>query len=252
MVGRVGRDAFGDLLRENLRREGINISAVEVDPHASSGIALITIDKDGQNTIVVASGTNMAMTPTQVRQEFEKATRMEVVVMQLEIPLDCVEAAARLASARGAKVVLNPAPARSLPAAILQSVDVIVPNESETSLLTGLPVDSLQQAETAAHRLLQAGVRGVVLTLGGRGAMVVEKDQPAVHIPPHQVQVVDTTAAGDAFVAGLAVGLSEGKNLVEAASIGNAAGAIAVTRLGAQPAMPQRSEVEQLLAAKTG
>jgi ribokinase len=189
----------------------------------------------------------MTMTPAQVRQAFENTDRMDTVVMQLEIPLDCVEEAARLASARGARVVLNPAPARPVPPSILQFVDVIVPNESETSLLTGLPVDSLEQAETAARGLLQAGARSVVLTLGDRGALVVEKDQPAVHIPPHPVQVVDTTAAGDAFVAGLAVGLAEGKSLVEAAKLGNAAGAIAVTRLGAQPAMPRRDEVEQLL-----
>jgi ribokinase len=247
MVGRVGKDAFGNLLRQNLQREGINGSAVEDDPDSSSGIALITVDKNGQNTIVVASGTNMTMTPAQITQAFEKAAHMDAVVMQLEIPLDCVEETARLACARGAKVVLNPAPARQLPPFILQLVDVIVPNESETSLLTGLSVDTFQQAEAAARGLLQAGPRSVVLTLGERGALVVEKDQPAVHIPPHPMQVVDTTAAGDAFVAGLAVGLAEGKSLVEAAQMGNAAGAIAVTRLGAQPAMPRRAEVEQLL-----
>jgi ribokinase len=126
-------------------------------------------------------------------------------------------------------------------------LDVLVPNENETSQLTGLPVESLEQAEVAARHLLQAGARSVVLTLGGRGALVVEKGPPAVHIPSHPVKVVDTTAAGDAFVAGLAVGLAEGLSLVEAARLGNAAGAIAVTRLGAQPAMPTRSEVEGLL-----
>lgn len=249
MIGRVGKDAFGDLLRENLQREGVNVSTVEVDPYSSSGIALITIDKEGQNTIVVASGTNMAMTTAQVRQAFSKVAHMDVVVMQLEIPLDCVEEAARLAAARGAKVVLNPAPARPLLSSTLKLVDLIVPNESETSLLTNLPINDFEQAETAARSLIQNGAHSVVLTLGRRGAMVVENDQPGIHIPPHPVHVVDTTAAGDAFVAGLAVGLAEGKSLLEAVRLGNAAGAFAVTRLGAQPAMPRRSEAEQLLSS---
>jgi ribokinase len=247
MVGRVGKDAFGGMLRENLQREGVNVSSVADDPDVSSGIALITLDEMGRNTIVVASGTNMTLATAQVKQALEGASVLDAVVMQLEIPMDCVVGAAWLGSARGAKVVLNPAPARPLPAEVFPLLDVLVPNENETSLLTGLPVESLEQAEVAARHLLQAGARSVVLTLGGRGALVVEKGPPAVHIPSHPVKVVDTTAAGDAFVAGLAVGLAEGLSLVEAARLGNAAGAIAVTRLGAQPAMPTRSEVEGLL-----
>ncbi len=247
MVGRVGQDAFGALLRGALERDEIDVRAIQFDPRASSGIALITLDEQGRNTIVVASGANMTITPAEVTAELKAISLMDVLVMQLESPVECVLQAARLGSARGAKVILNPAPARLLPDEIYRYIDVLVPNESETSLLSGLPVDTLEQAEMAARKLQAVGVQNLVLTLGGRGALVIEGNHPAVHIPAHAVQVVDTTAAGDAFVAGLAVGLAEGIPLIEAVRLGNAAGAIAVTRLGAQPAMPRRGEIERFL-----
>jgi ribokinase len=247
MIGRVGQDAFGGLLLENLRREEIDVNAVQSDPQASSGNAMITLDEQGRNTIVVAPGANMAITPSEVIAALDAIAIMDVLLLQLESPVECVFQAARLAHARGSKVVFNPAPARDLPDEIYRYIDVLVPNESETSLLSGLPVATLEQAEAAAHKLLASGAGSVVLTLGGRGALVIDGSQPAVHIPAHSVQVVDTTAAGDAFVAGLAVGLAEGVGLVEAARLGNAAGAIAVTRLGAQPAMPRRAEIERIL-----
>jgi len=250
MVGRVGQDNYGQTLRSNLSAEGINVEFVQVDSESASGVALITLDEAGSNTIVVAPGANMVLTPHDVFQAFKHIASMDVVVVQMEVSLECVQEAARAGRARGAKVVLNPAPARPLSDDIYKNVDVLVPNETETGLLTGLPVDTLEQAEQAANHLLEMGVGAVVLTLGGRGALVVTPGERSIHIPPHVVQVIDTTAAGDAFVAGLAVGLAEGLNLAEAARLGNSAGAIAVTRLGAQPSMPTRKDVVRMLEGR--
>jgi ribokinase len=251
MIGCVGDDVFGRLLQDNLRREKVDLVGVQVVPEASSGVAMITVDDLGRNTIVVASGANLAMTPQQVADSMESIADIDVLVLQLESPMDCVLEAARIARARGAKVVLNPAPARPLPVEIYPYIDVLIPNESETSLLTGLPVYGIGQAEAAAQALVRAGARSVVLTLGERGALVVDEGCPAIRLPAFPAQVVDTTAAGDAFVAGLAVGLAEGKSLVDAARMGNAAGAVAVTRLGAQPAMPGREDIERLLEGRS-
>ena len=250
MIGRVGQDKYGQTLRANLSAEGINVDYVQADSESASGVALITVDEAGANTIVVAPGANMALTSQDVSQACKRIASMDVLVLQLEVSLDCVLEAARAGRARGAKVVLNPAPSRLLSDDIYKNVDVLVPNETETSLLTGLPIDTMEKAEQAANRLLEMGVGTVVLTLGGRGALVVMPGESSIHILPHVVQVIDTTAAGDAFVAGLAVGLAEGLNLAEAARLGNSAGAIAVTRLGAQPSMPNREDVVRMLEAR--
>ncbi len=249
MVGCVGQDGFGDVLLENLRREGIDVTHLRCLQDAGTGIALISVDDQGQNSIVVASGANMRLAPQMARAALESQAGLDAVVLQLESPLEVVQEAARVAHQQGVLVVLNPAPARQLPEALLHNVDVLAPNEGETSLLSGLPVETNQQVEKAARRLLELGVGKVVLTLGSRGALALDKAGQITYLPAHQVQVVDTTAAGDAFVAGLALGLAEGRPLVEAARLGNAAGAIAVTRLGAQPAMPYRQEVEALLTS---
>jgi len=247
MVGRVGQDAFGRALLDNLQAEGIDVSHVLVDDVAPSGVALITVDDSGQNSIVVASGANWRLTVEDAEKALAEIGAFDVLVMQLESPLLVVEAAARLAREQGARVVLNPAPAQALPTDLLALVDVLIPNESETSLLTGLPVETVSQAEDAAQALLDQGVGAVVLTLGSRGSLVIEPGRKAAHLSPHTVEVVDTTAAGDAFVAGFATRWAEGANLVEAARWGNAAGALAVTKMGAQPSAPSRVDVERLL-----
>ncbi len=246
MIGCVGNDDFGKSLRANLQKEGVDTTHILTIPDSPTGIAAITLDEDGQNCIVVASGANMKLTPEDVEKAFSQIEKVDVVILQLEIPLDCVEAAARLGQERGAKIVLNPAPARQLSDILLSQTDVLVPNESETSPLTDLPVDTPSQAETAAQSLFDKGVGSVILTLGSRGALVLDGNSPATQLSPHQVDVIDTTAAGDAFVAGLSVGLGEGMSLVEAAKLGNATGALAVTKLGAQPAMPTQEEVSSL------
>jgi len=245
MVGRVGDDAFGHTLRSSLQSEGVDIGHVKVDSTAPTGIAMITLDGAGQNSIVVAPGANAQLTAEDVETALNAAGAFDALVMQLEISLPVVQAAARMAHEHGAKIILNPAPVQPVPAELLTLVDVLIPNESETSMLSGLPADSPEQAEQAAQVLLDQGVGAVVLTLGAHGAAVLEPGQEVVHLPPHLVDVVDTTAAGDAFVAALATRWSEGISLWEAAHCGNKAGALTVTKLGAQPSLPTRPEVDR-------
>lgn len=244
LIGRVGADAFGEQLLAAARAEGINVSHVSVDETAATGIAMITVDATGQNSIAVASGANYCLTAVDVRRAWEQLGRINVLVMPLETPVETIETAVSLAHQSGAKVILNPAPAQALPAHILAGVDVLVPNESETIQLTGIPIDSAADRQQAARRLLDLGVGHVVLTLGSQGALVLDGDTGEfTAVPPHQVTVVDTTAAGDAFVAGLAVSLSEGNSLIEAARFANAVGALTVTQQGAQPSVPRREDV---------
>lgn len=247
LIGRVGADAFGEQLLANARAEGIDVTHVGVDETAASGIAMITVDATGQNSIAVASGANFRLTAVHVRRAWEQLGPVDLLVMPLETPLETIETAVSLANQSGAKVILNPAPAQQLPAHILAGVDVLVPNEAETAQLTGLPVETSADTQQAARRLLELGVGHVVLTLGSRGALVLDGETGGfTAVPPYPVTVVDTTAAGDAFVAGLAVALGEGQPLVTAAQFANAVGALAVTKQGAQPGMPRRAEVETL------
>ena len=247
MIGKVGADEFGSQLVENLREEGVGVLNVLRDPDAPSGIAMITLDENGQNSIVVASGANMSLTLSEVEAAWSALTDIDVVVMPLEVPLESVEQAAELAREGGARVVLNPAPPRPLSDELLRLVDVLVPNESEAEMLSGKSLGTAKHAEQAARALQDRGVGAVVLTLGDRGAMVLDSDGQATSLQAHNVEVTDTTAAGDAFVAALAVAIAEGNSILDAARFANAAGALAVMRMGAQPAMPARPEVDALL-----
>jgi len=252
MIGRVGNDEFGKVLTENLANEGVDISHVSVDKEEATGIAMITLDQSGQNSIVVASGANMALKPKDIRAAWKKISDIDIVVMPLEVSLDCIEEAIRLAVESSVKVVLNPAPAQILSDELLKNIDVLVPNESETSSLTGLGVETIEEAEAAAQNLLEKGAGAVVLTLGSRGALLVSKNKPAKMLSPYVVNVVDTTAAGDAFVAALSVGISSGLPLEDAVRQANAAGALAVTKAGAQPCMPTQKEVNELIGHQRG
>lgn len=247
LIGRVGDDEFGKALTDNLTNDGVDVSHVSVDPDEATGIAIITLDQGGQNSIVVASGANMALTPEDVRTAWQKIDDIDIVVMPLEVLLDCIEETVRLAVENSVKVVLNPAPAQKLSDELLKNVDVLVPNESETALLTGLAVETIEKAEIAARRLLSKGAKTVVLTLGSRGALLVTPNEPSRELQPYEVEVVDTTAAGDAFVAALSVGISNGLPLEDAVQQANAAGALAVTKMGAQPCMPTQEEVDKLM-----
>jgi ribokinase len=242
MVGAVGEDAFGSELLGHLGSDGIDHRLVRRDPQAATGVALITIDAKGQNTIVVASGANLQVTAEDVAATEAIFQNAALLLIQLECPLPAVAKAIELAKKHGLIVVLNPAPAQPLSAELLSQVDYLVPNQIELAMLTGY--DDIEQA--VAH-LRGIGVRCVVVTLGEDGVLA-SSATGELRLPAHQVTVVDTTAAGDAFAGGLSVGLAEGLTLAEALALGNAAGALAVTRAGAQPSLPTRAEVNALIA----
>ena len=247
MVGRVGEDAFADVLLDNLAANGVDNTFIKRDETTATGVALIVVDDDGENIIVVASGANMRLSETDIESAEQVIADSDVLILQLEVPLPVVNRAAQIAKANEVTVVLNPAPARELPPDLLKLVDVLVPNESETALLTGLPIDSQVELEKAADNLLSSGIRSVVITLGGRGAFLASTDYKSKIYGAFSIQSVDTTAAGDAFVAGLAVNYGAGKTLPDAIRWGNAAGAMAALRFGAQSSLPTRKEVFELL-----
>lgn len=251
MVGRVGQDAFGQRLRRALAADAIDDAFVQDDADASTGTATIIVDAQGDNSIIVVAGANGRLSLADVEQAADAIRAADVLVMQLEVPLPTVQRAAEIARAAGVRVLLNPAPAQPLPDDLLRLVDVLVPNESETALLTGQAVSDNASAARAAQALLQRGVGAVVLTLGPRGALLATAAQTE-RIPGYRVQVVDTTAAGDAFCGALAVQLASGQPLPAAARFANAAGALATTVLGAEPAMPRAEAVRAFVAQQHG
>jgi ribokinase len=246
MIGRVGNDAFGGLLLDNLAAAGVDHRHVISDSEAATGVALIVVDDAGQNSIVVASGANARLSPEDVEAGAGAIAAADVLLLQLESPMETVMRAAQIGRACGVTVVLNPAPARPLPDELLSLIDVLVPNESETALLAGMDVENQSDAEKAAAALLSMGVGTVILTLGSRGALLAQEAGVDV-FPAFEVTPVDTTAAGDAFMGGFAVALAEGRPLAEAVRWGNAAGALATTKLGAQPSLPTREMLEAML-----
>ena len=247
MVVKLGADDLGDRAEENLRCEGVSPDFILRTAETHTGVAFIVLDDAGENMIVVAPGANAALTPDDVEAAQEAMARADVLLVQLESPLETVDRALTLARAAGVRTILNPAPGVPLSPDLLRKVDLLTPNETEAELISGRRVTTLDEAEAAARDLLAMGVGGVVVTLGGRGALIVQSEQVA-HVPGRVVDVVDTTGAGDAFNGALAVALAEGRALVEAVAFANAAAALQVTRLGTAPAMPYRHEVEALLA----
>ncbi len=255
MVGRVGDDAYGQAQLANLIADGLDTTFVKVDPETHTGIALITVDDAGENSIVVSSGANWQMSAADVDDAEVAIAGADMLLLQLETRPEVVARAVELAARHAVPVVLNPAPARPLPPELLAQVTYLIPNESETALLSGQPVTersagcsrrSLDLARAAVHTLRQMGIGTVVLTLGGRGAFLITEGQEE-HVPAFPVEVVDTTAAGDAFVAGFAVAAASGQSLWEAVRFAAAAGALATTKLGAQPSLPTLEEVNRLL-----
>jgi len=244
MIARVGQDMFGERAVAGLIEDGINVDHVQYD-ETPSGVALIFVGKDGENSIGVAGGANAKLSPADVQKAKSAFETADVVIMQLETPLDTVQAAADLANAKGTLVILNPAPARTLPDTLLKKVSILTPNETEVELLTGIAVNDEASCGRAAEILLRKGVNTVIITLGSRGAFVASATSQQL-VSGFNVKQVDTTAAGDTFNGALAVALAEGMSMIDAVRFANAAGAISVTRMGAQPSVPQRIEIEQL------
>ena len=243
-VARVGQDIFGQQAIEGFTKEGIGTDFIVQDRVSPSGVALIFVDQKGENSIGVASGANGQLSVQDVlaaRVEFETAN---VLLLQLETPIETVRYASRTAREMGVMVILNPAPARALDDDLLRDVTVLTPNESEAGLLTGVSITDDATAEEAAKRLKQRGVENVIITLGAKGALVVNEDSAQL-VPSKEVQAVDTTAAGDAFNGALAFALAKGKPMMEAVRFANLAGALSATRMGAQPSMPTLEELQE-------
>ncbi len=243
MWGAVGSDGFGRFLKENLDQNGVDTRHLR-ELEGPSGIALITVDRAGQNRIVVSPGANGRYTPAHL----PPWTAAALVLLQLEIPLATVQAVAEQAFAQGIPVLLNPAPVAPLPGSLLRQVRYLVLNESEAAALAQSPVETPAQAEKVAQALQQQGIPTVIITLGGAGLVWADGEERG-HLPAHPVLVVDTTAAGDSFCGALAACLAAGKSLREALRFANAAAALCVTRPGAQPSLPHRAEIEAFLAA---
>ncbi len=248
LVGRVGDDPFGAELRAGLLAAGVDATGVLTTP-GPSGIAMIAVDDAARNTIIVVPGANGTVGAVDASRLDVALVGARVLLLQLELPLDAVVAAARAARRPAVPVILDPAPARELPAVLYRLADIITPNLSEAATLVGFPLTS-DAAIIEAARVLRGRTGGtVVITLGERGALLLAGNEP-LFVPPFPVQAVDSVAAGDAFNAGLAVALAEGRPLREAVRWASAAGALAVTRPGAQQAMPTRAEVLAMLSGQ--
>jgi len=244
MVGRVGNDDFGDTLIECLVNNKVKTTYVIKDAEASTGIAMIAVASNGENSIVVASGANSDVSVDDVNNARDLMRESDILLMQLECPLEAVSEAVDLAKAYDLKVVLNPAPAQQLSETLLSNVAYLTPNQKELQMLTGEEDD-----DKAIKKLFDWGVKNLIITLGPNGTRVVTEDMDK-HLPAVEITAVDTTGAGDAFNGALAVALAEGKPLLQAVKYGMAAGALSATKRGAQPSLPTRDEVEQLLKAQ--
>ena len=245
MVGMVGNDPFGEMLLDSLRQQKVDVTHV-LRSEGSSGTAQILLDDSGQNSIVVSPGANGRLAPDALAAASALLFDSDLILAQLEIPDPAISWLIGFCAARGKALLLNPAPARPLAPDLLQCVAILVPNESETELLTGLKADSLEEAGTAANRLHEKGVRQVIITMGERGALWSVPGRQQI-VPAFRVNVADTTAAGDCFIGALAALSAGGEVTMEALRGASAAAAISVTRPGAQPSMPERCEVERFL-----
>ncbi|WLI10607.1 MULTISPECIES: ribokinase [Pseudomonas] len=247
MVGCVGSDAYGEALRGALLAEQIDCQAVST-VEDSSGVALIVVDDNSQNAIVIVAGANGALTPEVIDRFDAVLQAADVIICQLEVPDATVGHALKRGRELGKTVILNPAPAsRPLPADWYAAIDYLIPNESEASALSGLPVDSLSTAKTAATRLIAMGAGKVIITLGSQGSLFADGTR-FEHFPAAKVKAVDTTAAGDTFVGGFAAALAAGKSEADAIRFGQVAAALSVTRAGAQPSIPTLSDVQAFKA----
>jgi ribokinase len=245
MIGRVGGDVFGATLRDSLRDYGVDVSRVGVSP-GPSGVAVIAVDDAAENNIIIVAGANGTLGADDLAQLDSALDDATVLLIQLEVPIEMVVAAAQAARRRGVTVILDPAPARALPAELYAATDIITPNETEAAALVGFAVKDRQDAERAGRALIEQGVRAAAIKLGSKGSYWTDGAR-SDFAPALRVEAVDTVAAGDAFNGGLATALDAGLPLHEAIRWGQAAGALSVTKPGAQQSMPTREELERML-----
>ena len=247
MIGRLGNDLFGNQFLEKFSNEGISTDFVVIDDVNGTGVGMPLIDATGDNSIVLIPQANMALSVDDVNNAFEPIASSDVLILQLEVPIDASQRAAEIAKENNTMVLLNPAPAREIPDSFLRLVDVLIPNEIETEILSGMKTTTNDQAIEAARALTSKGISTVILTLGHRGALLLT-DEIEKRVPGFAIEAVDTTAAGDAFCGALATSLAQGSTIEDAVWIANAAGALAVTKLGAEPSLPKKADLDQFLA----
>ncbi|MEW6686286.1 MAG: ribokinase [Candidatus Edwardsbacteria bacterium] len=245
-VARIGKDSFGEESISNLINEGIDVRFIVRENEAHSGVALIFVDSNGENQIVVAPGSNSKLSPYDVYQAEEVIKNCYVLLVQLEIPLSAVYSAIELAKKYDKLIILNPAPAKEIEPAFLSQIHVLTPNEHEVSILSGIDVKDEHTAKESAYALIDKGVENVVVTMGGSGTLIVNKVGSELIHPP-KVKPVDTTAAGDAFNGALAFALARNDNLSDAVRFANFTAALSVTRMGAQPSLPTFNEVVEFM-----
>ncbi len=246
MVTKLGRDYIGEIIFKNFQEIGVDTRYIFFDEENSSGVAPILVDDKGRNLLVYVPGANNCLSPEDARKAKEAIQEADVLVCQLEVPVETTMEALRIAREGAILTILNPAPARSLPGELLNLSDIIAPNETETEIITGMPVETLEEIEAAAVRLREMGAQLTVVTIGERGAMLVN-EKGSTHVRAEQTKAVDTTGAGDAFIGSLAYFLSRGKIINEAIKRANSIAAISVTKVGTQVSFPQRHELEHLL-----
>lgn len=242
-VGKIGDDIFGKQSSQLFDEEGVDTNGILSDHDSPSGIALITVDEHGENSIVVAPGANAHLEPADVERVLDKYPDSKILLMQLEIPMRTVEFAAQHAREKGMQVILNPAPANEHVPGVFHLVDILTPNVNEAEALSGIRIADITSARQAAESIHAQGVKHVIITLGKDGAALLEEGGVFYHIPAPVVETVDTTAAGDVFNGALAVALGEGKGLMDATSFACCAASIAVTKMGAQSSIPFRNEI---------
>lgn len=243
-IGAIGDDQIGQTMKQAFEQDGIDTSAICVIPNQSTGLAMIQVADSGENSIVISAGANADLSESLVEQHKSHIEQADILLMQLESPLQAVTLATKFAKSAGVKVVLNPAPAQPLPDSLLSHIDIITPNETEAEILTGIKVTDEQTAAVAANHFHQLGIETVLITLGSKGVYYSEKGQGEI-IPGFRVDAVDTTAAGDTFNGAFVTALLEGKSAKDAIRFAHAAAAISVTRMGAQTAIPNREEVDK-------
>jgi ribokinase len=246
MVTKVGRDIFGEQTLQNYRDQGIDTTFVTTDDACPSGVAGIIVDDNACNCILVVAGANGSLTPDDVRAATPAIRQAKAVLCQLEVPMESILEAFRVSRAAGVRTILNPAPAVSLPDELLYLTDLCVPNETEAEILTGRPVTTLREAETAARAMQARGPQTVLITLGARGVLVVD-GQSVEHFPAVPIQAVDPTGAGDVFIAALAVFMAEGSSLPLAVRRASGVAALSVTAPGTQTAFPSRAQADSFL-----
>lgn len=249
-IARIGDDAIGHQMKTGFAQDGIDVSAVELDDTLPTGIAIIYVSDEGENSIGLSAEANGALTPAVVQGHEAMIAGAHTLLLQLEVPLESVFEAARLATSHGTRVVLNPAPAQPLPAELLALVDLITPNQTEAELLTGVRVTDEASARQAAARFHQMGIGEVMITLGSQGVYCSKGQQQAL-IAGFRVEAVDTTAAGDTFNGALLAADLAGASFQDAVRFAHGAAALSVTRFGAQSSIPTRQEVDAFLLEQT-